>query len=331
LRKRKFFLKNGFKNRSLATLSWQINQSINRVTGAWNSCYEKRCDYGFSVCLIVCCGLFRRHLNVRQFDNFIALCVKKWQRSTVEPGTAVGALCAQSIGEPGTQMTLKTFHFAGVASMNITLGVPRIKEIINASNNVSTPIITTFLEKRGDEMATRRVKGRLERTMLSEVTLIISDILSDDQVVVVFELARDIITLLHLPVNAQKVAAILRAHPKTSKLLRDVECYGSWIVKVLINDNDLKSKKVDRKTAFLGRAHELRRLAGEIVVAVSLILLLPVWSTNHGTLFFIKGSAISPSRCHTQAVCRGRLPSLGRWNRPTSCIGPPGYVRPLID
>jgi len=46
-------------------------------------------------------------------------------------GTAVGAICAQSIGEPGTQMTLKTFHFAGVASMNITLGVPRIKEIIN--------------------------------------------------------------------------------------------------------------------------------------------------------------------------------------------------------
>lgn len=54
----------------------------------------------------------------------------------MEPGSAVGALCAQSIGEPGTQMTLKTFHFAGVASMNITLGVPRIKEIINASKNI---------------------------------------------------------------------------------------------------------------------------------------------------------------------------------------------------
>ena len=47
-------------------------------------------------------------------------------------------LCLQSIGEPGTQMTLKTFHFAGIASMNVTLGVPRIKEIINASK-VPTP------------------------------------------------------------------------------------------------------------------------------------------------------------------------------------------------
>ena len=56
-------------------------------------------------------------------------------------GSTVGAFGAQSIGEPGTQMTLKTFHFAGVASMNITLGVPRIREIINASKKISTPIM----------------------------------------------------------------------------------------------------------------------------------------------------------------------------------------------
>ena len=74
----------------------------------------------------------------------------------MEPGTAVGALCAQSIGEPGTQMTLKTFHFAGVASMNITLGVPRIKEIINASKKISTPIITVALENDSDPEFARR-------------------------------------------------------------------------------------------------------------------------------------------------------------------------------
>lgn len=67
-------------------------------------------------------------------SGLIAVCSAR--RAQMEPGSAVGALCAQSIGEPGTQMTLKTFHFAGVASMNITLGVPRIKEIINASKNI---------------------------------------------------------------------------------------------------------------------------------------------------------------------------------------------------
>ncbi len=53
------------------------------------------------------------------------IAIVKYKRAKVEPGTAVSAIGAQSIGEPGTQMTLKTFHFAGVASMNVTLGVPR--------------------------------------------------------------------------------------------------------------------------------------------------------------------------------------------------------------
>lgn len=84
-------------------------------------------------------------------------------------GTAVGALGAQSIGEPGTQMTLKTFHFAGVASMNITLGVPRIQEIINASKIISTPIITTRLISDRDIRIARIVKGRIEKTTLGDV------------------------------------------------------------------------------------------------------------------------------------------------------------------
>ena len=54
-----------------------------------------------------------------QLEQFLSACIDKFVRAKIEPGTAVGAVGAQSIGEPGTQMTLKTFHFAGVASMNI--------------------------------------------------------------------------------------------------------------------------------------------------------------------------------------------------------------------
>jgi DNA-directed RNA polymerase III subunit RPC1 len=107
--------------------------------------------------------------TARQLDAFLSLCRDKFKRAEIEPGTAVGALGAQSIGEPGTQMTLKTFHFAGVASMNITLGVPRIKEIINASKNISTPIITAILSQDSDEKFARIVKGRIEKTTLGEV------------------------------------------------------------------------------------------------------------------------------------------------------------------
>lgn len=66
-------------------------------------------------------------------------------------------------------MTLKTFHFAGIASMNITLGVPRIGEIINAAKSISTPIITSALTVDNDERAARIVKGRIEKTYLGDV------------------------------------------------------------------------------------------------------------------------------------------------------------------
>lgn len=57
----------------------------------------------------------------------------------------VGALAAQSLGEPATQMTLNTFHYAGVSAKNVTLGVPRLKEIINISKKPKTPSLTVYL------------------------------------------------------------------------------------------------------------------------------------------------------------------------------------------
>ena len=115
-------------------------------------------------------------------------------------GTAVGAIGAQSIGEPGTQMTLKTFHFAGVASMNITLGVPRIKEIINASKNISTPIITASLvvktmSRRGG------VKGRVEKTTLGEVCSDISIVVRPNDMYLELVLDTEAISQLQLDVT----------------------------------------------------------------------------------------------------------------------------------
>jgi DNA-directed RNA polymerase III subunit RPC1 len=111
-----------------------------------------------------------------QLESFIHLLIYKYHKAKLEYGTAVGALGAQSIGEPGTQMTLKTFHFAGVASMNITLGVPRIKEIISAAKTISTPIITAELENDTDIRAARIVKARLEKCVLGDVTKYIEDV-----------------------------------------------------------------------------------------------------------------------------------------------------------
>ena len=61
-----------------------------------------------------------------------------FNRARSNPGEVCGVLAAQSIGEPATQMTLNTFHNAGIASKNVTLGVPRLKEVINVSKRIKT-------------------------------------------------------------------------------------------------------------------------------------------------------------------------------------------------
>lgn len=58
----------------------------------------------------------------------------------------VGVIAAQSLGEPATQMTLNTFHLAGVSSKNVTLGVPRLKEVINVASKIKTPSLTVYLQ-----------------------------------------------------------------------------------------------------------------------------------------------------------------------------------------
>lgn len=109
-------------------------------------------------------------------DQFLALCLRKYEKSKTEAGHAVGAVGAQSIGEPGTQMTLKTFHFAGVAGMSITGGVPRIKEIINASKVISTPIITCTLESPYEETAALIAKSLVQKTYVRDLVTHIEDV-----------------------------------------------------------------------------------------------------------------------------------------------------------
>lgn len=135
----------------------------------------------------------------------------------IEPGTAVGAIAGQSIGEPGTQMTLKTFHFAGVASMNITLGVPRLKEIINASANISTPIIKGQLSAKGLESA-RVVKGRIEKVILQDVVNKIVHSTSPDKMMLSFHVDTDLLSNLGVETCLEAVAGILRMASKGSQV-----------------------------------------------------------------------------------------------------------------
>ncbi|UCE43666.1 MAG: DNA-directed RNA polymerase subunit A' [Candidatus Bathyarchaeota archaeon] len=80
-------------------------------------------------------------------DETVHLTLENYKQSLVEPGEAVGIVAAQSIGEPGTQMTLRTFHYAGVREQNVTLGLPRLIEIVDARRTPSTPIMNVYLDR----------------------------------------------------------------------------------------------------------------------------------------------------------------------------------------
>jgi len=90
------------------------------------------------------------------------ICIQ-YRKAIAPPGEMVGTVAAQSIGQPATQMTLNTFHYAGVSAKNVTLGVPRLKEIINVFKNSKTPSLTIYLLRQCSS-SPRRVK-RLQQAL----------------------------------------------------------------------------------------------------------------------------------------------------------------------
>lgn len=155
-------------------------------------------------------------ISKRQFDLIIEAALRKFAASQIEPGEAVGAVGAQSLSEPGTQMTLKTFHFAGVASMNVTLGVPRLKEIINGSSLISTPIIEARLNQSDSATSARIVKAQIEKTTLGEICHYIKEVHRNSGSYVSIKLDLETIEALHLNINASHVRqSILVGTPGT--------------------------------------------------------------------------------------------------------------------
>jgi len=111
-------------------------------------------------------------------EKMIDLTCERFQTHSVDPNESVGILAAQSIGEPGTQMTMRTFHYAGVAEMNVTLGLPRLIEIVDARRVPSTPIMEIHLEDsvHDDLDRVREIASNIERTNLIDIADVETDI-----------------------------------------------------------------------------------------------------------------------------------------------------------
>lgn len=181
--------------------------------------------------------------------QFIKLCLEKYKKARVEAGHAVGAVGAQSIGEPGTQMTLKTFHFAGVAGMSITQGVPRIKEIINASKAISTPVISCPLENDKQIEAARVVKGRIEKTFISDVLRSIEDEYRPEMGSVILRLDMEALESTHSGLTASDIAQSISSNRKLKIGLDDISVVGHDGIQIRLRTEADAPKKTARTRA----------------------------------------------------------------------------------
>ncbi|HII67171.1 MULTISPECIES: DNA-directed RNA polymerase subunit A'' [Thermococcus] len=192
-------------------------------------------------------------LKKAEIEAIIDEVVQEYEQALVEPGEAVGTVTAQSIGEPSTQMTLNTFHYAGVAEINVTLGLPRIIEIVDARKNPSTPIMTVHLdeEHRYNSEKALEVAKRIEGTTLESLARSMTlDILNMEFVVDI-----DPERLEKSGLTMEKIQAKIERSFKSA----EIETEGTTII---IRLKKAKNVSTLRRLADKVKKHRLKGLSG---------------------------------------------------------------------
>ena len=113
----------------------------------------------------------RNNLTDDELKTLVLKVKEAYEREEVEPGESVGTIAAQSVGEPGTQMTMRTFHYAGVVELNVTLGLPRLIEVVDARKKISTPTMDIFFadDYKNDEEFIRKMGNKIGKITLNDV------------------------------------------------------------------------------------------------------------------------------------------------------------------
>jgi len=115
-----------------------------------------------------------------QLRKILTKVFEEYQNSRIEPGESVGIIAAESIGEPGTQMTLNTKLFSGVAELNVTMGLPRIIEVLDNRKVLSTPMMEIYLKKNYTNVEELRklatqIKETTFEAVIDEITLSVAE------------------------------------------------------------------------------------------------------------------------------------------------------------
>jgi DNA-directed RNA polymerase subunit A' len=170
-------------------------------------------------------------------DGVEKVCKKALQLyddAKVEPGQAVGVVTAQSIGEPGTQMTLRTFHFAGIRERNVTLGLPRLIELVDARKKPVTPTMDIYLEENHKKSKEKAIKVARE-ILHTKVSALVSSTETDYTTKIKLNLNPD-----KLKERACTIADVEEAL-QSSKKKFEIETNGNSITLTLAEESDAQT------------------------------------------------------------------------------------------
>ena len=132
----------------------------------------------FSDLTIACHQRGKKKLTKPQAKKVISEAIVALNKASIDPYEAAGIITAQSIGEPGTQMTMRTFHYAGVATVNVTQGLPRIIEIVDARKVPQTPTMTIRMldKQKTDGNAAKKLAAAIEVTTTVNIATLDTDV-----------------------------------------------------------------------------------------------------------------------------------------------------------
>lgn len=204
------------------------------------------------------------HLNAVALEWVLGEVETKFNQAIANPGEMCGTLAAQSIGEPATQMTLNTFHYAGVSSKNVTLGVPRLKEIINVATNMKTPSLTVYLtaENAASRDLAKAIQTELAFTTLKTVTASTEIIFDPDPSATVIEEDRDFVEAFFAIPDEEVEANLHHQSP--------------WLLRMELDRAKMLDKKLD-----------MSYVASRIVEAFSTDLFV-IWSEDNAEKLVIR-------------------------------------------
>ena len=221
----------------------KINDTIIEINDAENL----NIDFPDSYIEDLAKAYIQKDLTDDELRKLIIKLKNAYDRAHVEAGEAVGTVAAQSVGEPGTQMTMRTFQYAGVTELNVTLGLPRLIEIVDARKEIATPTMDIYFdeERRDDEEFVRTLANKIGKST-------INDILSD----------------FNLNYGTMEVEAILDSKKIEEKRLDREEInaiIGKTFKKAVINNDEIviPSGKTDSKEPKF-EIRELRLLADKV-------------------------------------------------------------------